>query len=342
MSDLERFVSEYDATLQRIDALRLAEMARRQASRRWHQRGLVALLGALTVWLVVGLVHVASHDTITSQAIMMGVAGVLVLAAGVAAWIWWGKRQCYTNPVWNALRQDVFPTLIPQLLPDAHYQPQHIQHEAWFKQSRLLKLQEQIESIGYDAIEWHSRDVATYISKIHLQQLNSKGLLQSSAQGLFVRMELPFALPHNAVFFSIQNQAQYFESVQFNDLVLGQNVVKRLVKRYDNLVAHTNVDEFNKRFLMHGQHSDWLENHVSDALVLRLLGLSERFQHQLRIELQDSVLTAVLSCAPTQCWAIPRDKKPLAPAQWLARYETDANTMADLVADLKEIADLLR
>lgn len=342
MSDLERLVSEYDAILQRVDTLRLAEISRRQTIRRWHQRGLVALLGALTLWLVVGLIYVASNDTITSNAIAIGVAGVLILAASTTLLIWWGKRQEYTNPVWDMLRTNVFAGLIPQLLPNAQYEAHNSQHEAWLKQSRLLKLREQIVAIGDDAITWEQRGFTIFISKIHLQQINSKGLPQSSAQGFFVRMELPFALPHNAAFFSIQNQAHYFDSVQFNDLVLGQNVVKRLVKRYDNLVTHTNVDEFNKRFLMHGQHTDWLENHVSDDLVLKLLSLSDRFQHQLRLELQNSTLMAVLSCCPTQCWAIPRDKQQLSPTEWLNRYEADADMVVDLVDDLKEIATLLR
>ena len=175
--------------------------------------------------------------------------------------------------------------------------------------SRLLKLQEQIHKIGNATLEWQQGDSSVLVSNLELGKQIAQQPMRTQIRGVVVELRLPTEVRNNAVFFSIRNEQQHFDSLSFNAYILGDNEVRRLVKEHDQRIAHELVDKFNRHFLLVGRNPAWLVDNIDESAVSALLQLDETMQHNIRIEIDSDYVRAFLPYA--DFLAMPTAAQPL-------------------------------
>lgn len=199
--------------------------------------------------------------------------------------------------------------------------------------SRLLKLQEQIHKIGNATLEWQQGDSAVLVSNLELGKQIAQQPMHTQIRGIVVELRLPTEVRNNAVFFSIHNEQQHFDSLSFNAYILGDNEVRRLVKEHDQRIAHELVDKFNRHFLLVGRNPAWLVDNIDESAVSALLQLDESMQHNVRIEIDSDYVRAFLPYA--DFLAMPTAAQPFT-AQLLREH------LAGQLAQLDALAQDLR
>jgi hypothetical protein len=162
------------------------------------------------------------------------------------------------------------------------------------KASRLLKLQEYLPEQKNIALEFRSKNYPTTVCPIKVEKKISNNNPFVSLNGFFVKILLPELVQNNALFFSIHNNAQHFESLSFNEFILGDNEVRRLPKQHDQQIPNELVDEFNKYILMVGRNPAWLVNKLNETAVELLIQIDAIGLQNIRIEIDQHHLYAFI------------------------------------------------
>ncbi len=288
-----------------LEQYRQTELTRRQSLQKQKaQRRAVFIYSSLLTmfWLIIWAIGVSG--AVKSWLPFMQVSGSLLLAAFMAFFLFALSRL---------MRQ-------PKVAPASHLPEEwenYINHYlakqesssrqyargikdptlAAIQKSRLLKLQEFIAFTGTATIEWQTGNKSLMVSDLQLCKKIAQQPARQQINGIVVQIRLPQEIRNNAIFFSLNNEQQHFESLSFNSFILGDNEVRRLVKEHDHRIAHDLVDEFNKHFLLVGRNPAWLVEHIDENSVATLLRLDKEMQHNIRIEIDGNYLRAFLPYA---------------------------------------------
>lgn len=204
------------------------------------------------------------------------------------------------------------------------------------KLSRLIKLQENILDIGAISLFFEDAYFPATISNIHIQKQVGNNKPSTTLKGIFVAITLPELIKNNVLFFPISNNLQHFESVSFNDIIIGDNEVRRLIKQHNAKVPHTLVDEFNKYVLMLGRNPSWLVNEINEECVNTLLSINNQHKQNIRIEIDAKHIYAFL---PNSTFLKgPNPKEQWDESKLNAYTQQEINYLQDLIQQLKKIA----
>ncbi len=256
-----------------------------------------------TVWLLVWALGMA--DTANSFGSFMLYYGSVVLAIllllSAAAFYWlmsWQAQIKETEETTKPSRyQEILALLIEECFENCHFEAQNEHLETILRNSRLLKINEQIQIIGQNSLSLKNENGNVWVSALALQKKDKKNKLHPSLNGLFIKISLFEAIKYNLLIFSIKNQEQYFENVALNNFVLAESQVKRLAKRADNAISAENIDEFNKNFLLAGRNLNKLDEVMSNQFIEKLHELLNLCRGNIRIEIDNQHLIACLSFA---------------------------------------------
>ena len=204
------------------------------------------------------------------------------------------------------------------------------------KLSRLIKLQESIIDIGHITLSFEDKVFPAFVTNIHIQKQIGNNKPITTLKGLFVAIRLPEQIKNNALFFPISNNQQHFESVSFNDIITGDNEVRRLIKQHEPKVSHTLVDEFNKYVLMLGRNPSWLVNEINEECVTTLLNINNQHKQNIRIEIDAHHIYAFL---PNSTFLQGPSTKESWDKGKLSDYtQQEINYLQDLIQQLTKIA----
>lgn len=231
---------------------------------------------------------------------------------------------------------------VPYFLAE-HYEKSNITLEAThsetfaqqLKTCRLLKIQESIAQIAQQTLVFDKKYYSATVSDLRISKQISNNPPKTTIRGIFIAIQLPQSVQNNAVFFSIKNQAQHFESLSFNDFILGDNEVRRLVKQHDHKVTHNLVDEFNKHLLMLSRNPAWLVSQINESAANILLELDKTYQHNIRLEINADHLYAFI---PFSNFLSPPATTDIWDSQNLQQHaQTQIDQISELIDQLQEI-----
>lgn len=162
------------------------------------------------------------------------------------------------------------------------------------KTTRLLKLQEYLSAQSYTAFDLSDNFGTIAACPIRIEKKIANKPITTTLNGFFIKILLPELVQNNALFFSIHNNTQHFESLSFNEFILGDNEVRRLPKQHDQQIPNELVDEFNKYILMVGRNPAWLVNKLNETAVELLIQIDASGFQNIRIEIDQHHLYAFI------------------------------------------------
>jgi hypothetical protein len=259
---------------------------------------LVAFLLCLIVWAIGigGLTVGLEKFALGIGSIILGVL-FLLSAAALYILIQLPKPKGNISDATTKYIQDYIPYFLSECYEKIAIQLENNHSEAFTQQlktCRLLKIQESIAQIAQQTLVFDKKYYSATVSDLRISKQISNNPPKTTIRGIFIAIQLPQVVQNNAAFFSIKNAQQHFESLSFNDFILGDNEVRRLVKQHDHKVPHNLVDEFNKHLLMLSRNPAWLVNQINESAANILLELDKTYQHNIRIEINTNHLYAFL------------------------------------------------
>lgn len=203
------------------------------------------------------------------------------------------------------------------------------------KTTRLLKLQEYLPEQDYTAFEFSDIFGAIAASPIRIEKKIANKPVITTLNGFFVKIPLPELVQNNALFFSIHNDKQHFESLSFNEFILGDNEVRRLPKQHDQQIPNELVDEFNKYILMVGRNPAWLVDKLNETAVELLIQIDAIGFQNIRIEIDQHHLYAFIDA--DKFLAAPSIRKPWTAELLQQHAEQQLELIQNTIATLKAL-----
>jgi hypothetical protein len=225
------------------------------------------------------------------------IAGLLALVIAALYWLMQLPKSTATDNLQTAYLSLYMPYFLAESYQknEAIYPSNSLDNLLQkLKTSRLLKLQEYLPEQKSLAFDFPSKYYPASVSPLKVEKKISNNPETVTLDGFLVEIKLHDLVQNNALFFSIHNDTQHFDSLSFNEFILGDNEVRRLPKLHDQQIPNELVDEFNKYILMVGRNPAWLVSHINKKAVQLLLELDDIGLDNIRIEIDQYHLYAFI------------------------------------------------
>jgi len=276
-----------------------------QARKQWQKakRWFFVAWVIFTIWLVLWALGMADTSNSFGGFMLYKGSAILAILLGLTVWAfywlmgWQAQTKQLEEGSGRSRYQEILPLLIEECFEQCRFEPKNEQLETILRNSRLLKINEQVQLMGSNCLSLKNENGAVWVSPLALQKKDKQNKIHPSLNGLFIKMALFEPINYNLLIFAIKNQEQYFENVALNNFVLAESQVKRLAKRADNAISSENIDEFNKNFLLAGRNLNKLDEVMSDQFIVKLHELLNLCRNNIRLEIDNQHLIACLSFA---------------------------------------------